>query len=434
MEHKHHELAMTPPMGWNSFDGYGSSVTEAQFKANVDFLAENLKDYGWEYAVVDFCWSHPNPGPVANPNQVDGSPHLEMDEYGRLMPSLARFPSAANGQGFKPLADYVHSKGLKFGIHIMRGIAHQAVKDNAPVKGTDVRAADIADLGSQCTWLNHMAGVDMAKEGAQAYYNSLFELYASWDVDFIKADDILTDYPGPYHGAEIEALRNAIDHCGRPMVLSLSPGQAPVSEAQHLAANANMWRISMDFWDKWWKLKDQFQLCNAWSAFTKKGAWPDADMIPFGRLALCGPEGLTRQSYFTQREQRTLMTLWCIFRSPLMFGGALVDMDEWTLSLLSNKEVLEVNQNSANGCQCGKNGDRVHWLAEIPGSTDRYLAIFNLSDDEDTVSVTLEEVGFRGGAYFRDLWAGEDLGLIDRPKFEKKLPPHGCALYRLRSQ
>ncbi|VGO13327.1 Alpha-galactosidase A [Pontiella desulfatans] len=427
MEYKHHELTKTPPMGWNSFDCYGSSVTEEQFKANVDWMADNLKECGWQYAVVDFCWSHPDPGPVANPNVDGDSPALEMDEYSRLFPHPARFPSAANGAGFKPLADYVHAKGLKFGIHIMRGIPHQAVAQNAPIKGAVETAADIVDPNSQCTWLNQMGGVDMAKPGAQEYYHSLFELYASWDVDFIKADDILVDYPGPYHAAEVEAIRTAIDQCGRPMVLSLSPGPAPVHHAAHLSAHANMWRISMDFWDEWWKLKAQFDLCNAWSGRVPEGSWPDADMIPIGRLSMCGPMREERSSDFTKEEQRTLMTMWSIFRSPLMFGGCLLHMDEFTKELLTNKDVLAVNQNSRNGHQLARNVSRVSWLADGDDGV-KYLAMFNLNDDIDVVGVTLEEIGFKGGAKFTELWSGETPACTER-HFEVELPAHGSALF-----
>ena len=419
-------------MGWNSFDCYGSSVTEAQFRANVDFLAERLKPHGWEYCVVDFCWSHPDPGPVANPNQADGFlPALCHDEYGRLLPAPNRFPSAAAGNGFKPLADYVHGKGLKFGIHIMRGIPRQVVEADLPVSGTSLRASAIADTASTCGWLNHMYGIDHSRPGAQAYYDALFALYASWDIDFIKADDILTGYPGPYHQAEIEALRTAIDRCGRPMVLSLSPGPAPLHRAEHLAAHANLWRISMDFWDTWWKLKDQFHLCNAWSNCIRPGGWPDADMLPLGHLALCGPEGPDRQSTLTPDEARTMITLWCIFRSPLMFGGNLPTTDARTISLLTNDQVLYVNQHSVNNHQLSRNQDRVAWLADDPATGDRFLALFNLSDAAADVPVQIRQLGFGDRTLlFADLWTGETVPADAR--FQPGFPAHGSSIYRVR--
>jgi hypothetical protein len=139
-------VAQTPPMGWNSYNCYGATVNEAEVKANADMMAIHLMDYGWEYVVIDYCWFYPNVGALNNPPQSkDFEPKLAMDKYGRLLPALDRFPSAANGKGFKPLADYVHSKGLKFGIHQMRGIPRQAVAWKTPVLGTDANASDIAD-------------------------------------------------------------------------------------------------------------------------------------------------------------------------------------------------------------------------------------------------------------------------------------------------
>ena len=268
-------VAPTPPMGWNSFDAYDCRINEEEFKAHVDFMAENLLQYGWEYAVIDYIWWHPEPGNWETPRRhghpnirynADGSPlHPEfttMDEYGRLMPAINRFPSAAGGKGFKPIADYVHSKGLKFGLHMMRGIHRMAAHQETAILGTDFTAKDIAEPWDTCRWLNQMYGVDPTKEGAQAYYNSLFELYASWEVDYIKADDMMYQN---YHKGEIEMIHKAIENCGRPMVLSLSCGEAPLSQAHHLSTHANMWRISGDFWDDWDKIEHNFDLINACS-------------------------------------------------------------------------------------------------------------------------------------------------------------------------
>ena len=177
-------FAVNPPMGWNSWDCYGASVTEEDLIRNADYMAEHLKPYGWEYVVCDIQWSEP----TADSTAYHAFAELCMDEYGRLMPSPNRFPSAADGKGFKPIADYIHSKGLKFGIHIMRGIPRQAVVKNVPIKGTDVHARDIAHTASICAWNSDMYGLNPVAVGAQAYYDSLFELYASWGVDFVKVD------------------------------------------------------------------------------------------------------------------------------------------------------------------------------------------------------------------------------------------------------
>ena len=209
-------------------------------------MADKLLPHGWKFFTVDIQWYEP--AATASDYRKRRQAH-----HGRLRAPRSRrekFPSAANGAGFKPLADYVHSKGLKFGIHIMRGIPRQAVTENTPILGTDARAADIAITSSTCAWNPDMFGVDASKPGAQAYYDSLFALYATWGVDFMKVDDLSRPYDDVQQ-AEIEAIRSAIDKTGRPIVLSTSPGETPLARGEHVAAHANMWRISDDFWDKW---------------------------------------------------------------------------------------------------------------------------------------------------------------------------------------
>ena len=275
-----------------------------------------------------------------------------------------------------------------------------------------------------------MYGVNMQAKEAQAYYDSLFELYAEWGVDYIKADDILTDYPGPYHADEVEAIRKAIDKCGRPMVLSLSPGPAPVKQKDHLTANANLWRMSADFWDRWEKLYEMFYLCNAWTGVGGPVHWPDADMLPLGSIALCGPEGPPRDSLFTADEQRTMLSLWSVFRSPLMMGGDLPTSDSATFDLLTNPEVLAVNQHGENPYQLYRHGPLVAWVSDVPGSRDRYLAMFNLADHPQLVPVEFSQLERGSRLQFRDLWERMDMGVIEK-RFAEILPPHGSRLFRI---
>jgi hypothetical protein len=163
------KLAPAPPMGWNSWDSFGTSVTEAEVKANADYMAKHLARYGWQYIVVDIQWSEPNP----KTHGYRPDAELVMDAYGRLMPAPNRFPSASDGRGFKPLADYVHRKGLKFGIHIMRGIPRRAVDANLPIHGSDRKAAGVANKNSTCPWNSDMYGVDTSLPGGQDYYDSI---------------------------------------------------------------------------------------------------------------------------------------------------------------------------------------------------------------------------------------------------------------------
>ena len=374
-----HSWAATPPMGWNSWDCYGPTVTEDEVKANADYMSAHLKKYGWQYVVVDIRWY------VANDkshgyNEKD--PQYNMDEYGRFLPAVNRFPSAANGKGFKPLADYLHAKGLKFGIHIMRGIPVIAVQQNLPVKGTKVRAKDIYSEKDQCRWLHDMYTIVPGKEGAQEYYNSIFELYASWGLDFVKIDDLSSPI---YFADEIEMIRKAIDRTGRKIVLSTSPGETPVAHAEHVQDHANMWRTVGDFWDSWEQLKEHFEVFERWNKWRSYGAYPDGDMLPLGRIGIRAERGNPRMTNFTKDEQYTLMTLWSIFKSPLMFGGNFPDNDGFTLSLLTNKKVLAVLNNSKNNKPLFNDAVKAAWIADEPGTGARYLAVFNKADQQAAV-------------------------------------------------
>ena len=356
--------AKKPPLGWNSWDGFATTVTEAQTRAHADFMAQKLSRYGWQYIVVDIQWYEPN----ATGFDYRNGAKLEVDGWGRLLPAANKFPSAAQGKGFKALADYVHQRGLKFGIHLMRGIPRQAVAVKTPIQGTRFTAADIADTKSVCPWNSDMYGVDMSKPGAQEYYNSVFALYASWGLDFIKVDDL----SAPYHQSEIEAIRTAIDRTGRRIVFSTSPGATPVALGAHIREHANMWRISGDFWDNWPQLLSQFDRLRDWTPYRAPGHFPDADMLPLGVLQM----GRSK-THFTPDEQYTLLSLWSIARSPLMVGADLTKLDDFTLSLLTNAEVLAVDQNSADNRELFHRDGFYGWVADVPGSPDKYLALFN---------------------------------------------------------
>lgn len=417
--------AQEPPMGWNSWDCYGATVTEAEVKANADYMAEHLASHGWEYVVVDIRWFVENTK-AGGYNQRD--PRYVMDEYGRFMPAVNRFPSAADGKGFKPLADYVHSKGLKFGIHVMRGIPVIAVEKNTPILGSDAHAADIYSRRQQCRWLRDMYTIVADRPGAQEYYDSIFKLYASWEIDYIKIDDLSR----PYHEDEIELIRKAIDKCGRPIVLSMSPGATPLEAAEHAVQHANLWRISDDFWDRWQDIEEMFGRCKNWAPYSGPGHWPDADMLPLGRISIRGERGPDRRTRFTRDEQITLMTLWSIFRSPLMFGGDLPSNDDFTLSLLTNDEVLAVNQTCTNSRELLNDNGLIVWVADVPESQDKYVALFNTRDGEQAVSVgvVLDSLGLQGQCSVRDLWAKKDLGEI-AGKFSASVSSHGAGLYRI---
>lgn len=416
-------LAPTPPMGWNSWDCFGTSVTEAEVRANAEFMAAHLLEFGWRYVVVDIQWYEPD----AQAGGYRPFAPLTMDDFGRLTPATNRFPSATGGMGFKPLADEVHNLGLSFGIHVMRGIPRQAVEQNMPIYSSAYRAADVADTNSTCPWNTDMFGLDMTKPGAQDYIDSMIQLYAEWGVDFIKVDNMLD----PYHAAEIEGYSRAIRHSGRDIVFSLSPGvDVDLANAPHLKQHAEMWRISADFWDRWEDLKAQFDLCEKWASHSDKGHWPDADMLPLGRIGIRAERGVDRESLLTTDEQVTLMTLWSIFRSPLMFGGDLPTSSAETIALLTNPEVLEVNQSSRCNRQHSREGDIVIWAAQAEQSDDLYVAAFNIGESTRDVKTSFEALAVGSDCRVRDLWQREDLGL-SQGFFNTLLRPHSAVLYRL---
>ncbi len=412
--------AKTPPMGWNSWDCYGASVTEEEVRRNAEYMAKNLKKYGWEYIVVDIQWFEPN----ASGADYNVNAELVTDEYSRLMPAVNRFPSAKDGAGFKPLGDYIHSLGLKFGIHILRGIPKQAVRQNAKILGSPRRAAQIADFGSVCGWNGDMCGVDMSRDGAQEYYNSIISMYADWGVDFLKVDDIAR----PYHADEIEAIQKAIENTGRNIVLSLSPGEAPLKEAEHLSKYANMWRMTDDFWDGWEQLRKMFDYCRDWFPYVRRGSWPDCDMLPLGRIGIRSHGG-DRMTRFTRDEQRLLMSLWSIFRSPLIFGGDMTYNDEFTLSLMQNEEIIRINQRSHAGREVYRKGDEIVWAANGDDG-EYYLARFNIGEKEITAAAPLSFVGIEKEVSATELWTG-DAAEIRNNEIISSVPPHGVRLYKI---
>lgn len=416
-------VAQTPPMGWNSWDCYGASVTEQTVRANAEFMAKHLKKYGWEYIVVDIQWYEP----TAESHEYHPFTELCVDEYSRVIPAENRFPSSAGGKGFAPLAEYVHSLGLKFGIHIMRGIPRQAVHQNLKIKGSDKTARQIAKTSSICNWNTDMYGVDPAKDGAREYYNSIFELYAQWGVDFIKIDDICRELP--HEEAELVMVSEALKGCGRDMVLSLSPGPALPEKAELYKQTANMWRITDDFWDKWELLYDMFSRAQTWCIHAAAGHFPDCDMLPIGNILQDYDKNITTK--FTQDEQITMLTLWCMMRSPLIIGGEMTRFDDFTMSLLTNAELIEVlnNTHSAHPLfRTKREGEEdIAWFTSHTDGKRYYIALFNAEGEEREIFAQLP-IARDMEAY--DIWQGKSVGTVSG-SVKAVVKPHGAVLYKL---
>jgi alpha-galactosidase len=445
-------VAATPPMGWNSWDAYGLTITEPQFRDNVKVEREKLLPFGWTYAVIDEGWFFENPQDRDTPDKL----HYAIDGHGRYVPVPARFPSAVmKGEegakeslagagvtlpatieetGFVALGAWVHEQGLKFGIHIVRGIPRASVERNLPVEGSTFTAQEVADTTDACPWDPTNWGVKDTPAG-QAWYDSLLRQYASWGVDLLKVDCI-ADHP--YKVDEIRMIRRAIDKTGRPMVLSLSPGPTNLSHAVEVGELATMWRIADDEWDVWDSagknfpqgVKDQFVRLAAWEPYDKPGNWPDADMLPLGELRPFPGWGKARRSALTPDEARTEVTLWAIARSPMILGANLTLLDDATLRLLTNKDVIAVNQTSTKSTQVLNEGGLIGWRAELPDGLVA-VAMFNTGDAEVKASLPGGDLtAMHGGRKVRDVWAGKDLG--NKTSLEMTLPAHGCALFLLR--
>jgi hypothetical protein len=421
-------MAATPPMGWNSWDSYGLSITADEFKANVDWLHQHLQPYGWQYVVVDEGWY------LDHPNASGDDQGFNLSPDGRYLPSSGRFPSSTAGEGLKSLADDAHSFGLKFGIHIIRGIPRKAVEENLPIADSPYHAADAADTSDRCRWNSDNYGLKN-NAAAQAYYNSLAKLYAGWGVDFLKVDCISQ----PYKTAEIHMMSAALKRSGRPIVLSLSPGPTPLAEAGDARKHAQMWRISDDMWDLWSKtgsqafpqtLVGQVPVLAAWARHVKPGHWPDADMLAIGYLGPRPGWGDPRQSRYTPDETRTMLTLWCIARSPLILGANLTKLDAATESLLTNREVLDVDQHSTGNRVSIQTPGTVVWTADLADGREA-LAVVNLSDARTTVKYRWNLLGFKHPSYgVRDLWQQKDLG--EQTSLSVNLAPHASALFSIR--
>ncbi len=404
-------LALTPPMGWNSYDSFDDSVNQAEFLPQATWLRDNLQPYGWDTVVVDFRWYDPN---APSSDQGGSNPNLVTDANGRFLPAPGRFPSATGDVGFRVLAQMVHDMGLKFGIHIMRGMPRKTYNANTTIANSTFTAQQAGDTAKICRWNADNYGVRGDTAAGQAWYDSLFSQYATWGVDFVKVDDI-TSNPGAtdYWSDEVEAIHRAIAKSGRSMVLSLSPGETPVAQASHLTMHANMWRQSDDFWDRAADLNASFTLAQRWAVVTgPPGHWPDADMLPIGRLGpRCPINGANRLTAFTRNEQVLMLSLWAIMPSPLMLGANMVTSnDAFMNALLTNDEVIAVSQDAlgARGRRIVLQGNTEVWVKDLSGGR-KAVALFNRGTADATVTATFAQVGVTGTQVIRDLWRRADV-------------------------
>ncbi|WP_439130880.1 glycoside hydrolase family 27 protein [Polaribacter sp.] len=428
------KLAYTPPMGWNSFDSYGVYLHEDAAMANLEAFAKKLKPYGYEYFVIDAGWF--GEFKLKEGTMYPAEKHaqeLNINEYGLLQPSKTYFPN-----GIKPIIDRCHELGLKFGIHLMRGIPRVAFEKDTPIKDTKYTARDIADTTSICLWNDQNYGVDMSKGGAQEFYNSLINQMADWGVDFLKYDDLV---PFP---EEIEGIANAIEQSGRPIVLSLSPGNKVDSYAINSFKRANMLRVTHDIWDEQKGIDQCFAAWKKWQGKEEPGFWIDMDMIPFGKLQLMSPKpegvkgdeskkeildkiqsgelsnvellagkGWTRQSDLTKDQMYTFITMRALAASPLMMGGDLPTLEDFSLELITNPEVIACNQNGVMGSLIMEKDGIEIWKTPKKGTSEGWIGIFNRSEKPQFVSLQMKDLAFQDSRKLYDIWAEKELKNLD---------------------
>ena len=439
-------LARTPPMGWNSFDSYGVYLHEKAALANINAMAEKLKPHGYEYFVVDNGWFGEytlQPGTMfaAEKHAHD----VRLNEYGYFVPSKCYFPG-----GFEPIVQRCRRLGLKFGVHLMRGIPRKAVELNLPIEGTSYRAADIAntDPSENCKWCQYCYGVDMTRPGAQAWYDGLIRHIAEMGVDFIKYDDIVP------HPDEVEAVALAISKLDRPVVLSLSPGGKVDPGAIDAFRKANMLRVTSDVWDEQKYIDDCFEAWEKWQGKERPGFWIDMDMIPFGQLQLMSPpgelakergdamakgdialagKGTRRRCTLTKDQKRTFITMRAMAASPLMMGGDLPSLDEESLALITNRHMLQCNQNGVMGRLIYRENGIDVWSTPERGTTDRgWIGIFNRTDEPQEVRLRFSDLGLRSPDQLNTkmLWSGSSFMIGGR----NRIPAHGVVFIQYESR
>ncbi len=407
-----------PPMGWNSWNAYLGSPDEEDMKSQMRYMAARLLPYGYQYFTTDAMWYRQKQG--------DGYV-FSTDEYGRPVPFPEKYPSSVNGAGFKALADYAHSLGLKFGLHMMRGMNTWMLGRGASIKGTLTPLEDVIDYESPCSWhAPGWYGVKLDMPEAQLWYDSLFELFADWGVDFIKYDDL----GSPLHVRETEMILAALDKCGRDMIFSLSPGNwTKIEDAEFYSSHATMWRISGDFWDSWSSsLRESFDLLAQWNTRIDYPGWPDADMIPIGWLTElpCERGMFPRLCRFNIDEMRSLFTLFSISRSPLILTCNLLRNDNDLLFIQTQPDCIQLNQYGKSPRVIASTKESYTWQSSVDNR--EYIAVFNLADNDQLFDVIMPnglETSLAQEVWSMRVYKSKG-NLLTVP-----VPAHGVALLRL---
>ncbi|MEV6942824.1 carbohydrate-binding protein [Streptomyces sp. NPDC051172] len=422
--------AAKPYMGWSSWsmqssqypglnpDGNYSYLTEANVLKQADALATTLKKYGYDHVNIDAGW------------WMDKNWTSEFDQYGRQTPDPVRFP-----HGMKSVADHIHAKGLKAGVYLPVGLEKGAYGDGrVPVHDAPgCTTADVVypDLRTTNGW-DSAYKLDFDNPCAQKYIDSQAQLLAGWGYDFLKLDGVGpgSSKSGDNHNnvADVAAWHRAIVDTGRPIHLELS-WSLDISHAADWKKYSDGWRIDTDVecycntlvtWEN--SVNDRWNDAPAWSREAGPGGWNDLDAVDVGNGAMDGLTKAERQSY---------MTLWAIDKSPLFTGDDLTRLDSYGLSLLTNEEVIAVDQNTSPVARpVTPMGDQQVWGTRNPDGTYT-VALFNLGDSPAAVTADWASFGFTGAAAVRDLWNHQDLGTY-KNRITSTLPAHGSRLFTVK--
>jgi Alpha galactosidase A/Alpha galactosidase C-terminal beta sandwich domain/NPCBM-associated, NEW3 domain of alpha-galactosidase len=413
-------LASTPPLGWSSWSFIRRTPTADKIKAQADAMkSSGLADVGYRYVNLDDFWY-----------QCPGSQGPNVDGYGRWVTDPAAFPPSGSIDGVQVVADYVHSKGLKFGLYVTPGISHQAVVLNTPIEGTPYHAADIATTTTERNYNCHgMVGIDYTKPGAQEFINSWADQYASWGIDYLKIDGV-----GTFDVPDIAAWSAALRQTGRPIHLELS-NNLSITGAATWRQYANGWRTSGDVecycgpgpngsgfpLTDWSHVQSRFNQVANWQPYGGPGGFNDYDSIEVGNGAGNG---------LTPDERKTQMSLWAMGASPFILGTDLTNLDPLDLSYLKNTDVLAVDQDAIDASRIVNTGTQQVFTKTEPNG-DVIVALFNTTTQPEVISTTATALGLPAGTDYllRDLWthqATETAGAIS-----PNVPPHGVALYRV---
>jgi alpha-galactosidase len=407
-----HLIAARPPMGWSSWSSLRGSISETAIEAQADVMHSKLQRYGYQYVNVDAGWSD------------------HLDAYGRDAWNTTKFPN-----GIAPVARYVHQRGLKFGIYLVPGIPKTAVDANLPIYGTPYHASDIADTTTLGNTLGDSWRIDYTKPGAREYVQSYADLFASWGVDYIKMDFV---GPGGGHNPadnteDIRQWRAALDRTHRPIHLELS-NSLSIAAAPVWARYTNGWRIEGDiecykncpgFLTNWTqRAVKRWTDAPQWVPYAGPGHWNDMDSVEIGNGDLDG---------LTPDERVSVMTLWSLQASPLLLGTDLTKLDPYDLGLLTNREVIEVDQAGRPGHPVSQATPQQVWFA-ADGRGGYTVALFNLADAPATVTAAWSDLGIAPArdAAVRDLWTHTDLGSF-AAGFGATVPAHGARLLHVQA-